>query len=537
MEKKVSHGGPKRRGSVEEVSGADGVVRYRVRIRLADHSRERIDVPAKHAINAETRAAFALVKQQIEDETGKLYKAKLARIEAAKRPKLIASSCDDYFDKLSTRREADGVRDVVHERSTWRCWISPQIGKRPITSITRDDVEDIRNMLDAEVRKRLADEDGNDGLSGARAMNVWSVLRTTFKETVRARDRAMRVRQDDPSEGHQPPLAIDPRTKTFVYPVEAAQLLACEAVPLAWREVYACAFYLYLRPGELRALTWADVNFTAGVVHVTKQYDETKNKVTRPKTANAVRDVPIAGALLPLLERLYNERTDALVLPHLEIHDDKVRADTFRSHLRLAGVDRERLFADTATTIQVNFRSTRDSGITWLSLAGVSVIAMQRRAGHRKLDTTAGYVKEPEDLTGNMGIPFAPLPQNLIGPREGLPQPSGQPSGQNRRTKVLLQKTGRAERESNAPNGSNTPDESEVSRTLDSSHVDKNEHRASKSKQRPDASGLTLDELRDARCDAIRSRVWSAVVSLDDEIAKLEREGVIDFERERAKRR
>lgn len=62
----------------------------------------------------------------------------------------------------------------------------------------------------------------------------------------------------------------------------------------------------------------------------------------------------------------------------------------------------------------VGFRSLRDTGITWLALAGVPLQHMQRRAGHDGMDTTMGYVKEAEDLSGGaIGTPFAPLPAEL----------------------------------------------------------------------------------------------------------------------------
>jgi hypothetical protein len=86
------------------------------------------------------------------------------------------------------------------------------------------------------------------------------------------------------------------RRKTFLYPREAAALLACEAVPLEWREVYALALYTYLRPGELRVLTWEDVDFSAAHIRVTKAWDYADEKIKTPKTRNGVRTVPIADS-------------------------------------------------------------------------------------------------------------------------------------------------------------------------------------------------------------------------------------------------
>jgi hypothetical protein len=92
-------------------------------------------------------------------------------------------------------------------------------------------------------------------MSGKMAQNIWRVLRTTFKESVGTRDRKLRVRTDDPSAGHKPPLTSAPRAKTFVYPVEFVRLLACGDVPIEWRQTYAVATYLYARPEELEAFT------------------------------------------------------------------------------------------------------------------------------------------------------------------------------------------------------------------------------------------------------------------------------------------
>jgi hypothetical protein len=73
----------------------------------------------------------------------------------------------------------------------------------------------------------------------------------------------------------------------------------------------------------------------------------------------------------------------------------------------------------------LNFRSWRDTGITWLAIAGVDATKMLRRAGHDTISTTLGYVKMAEDLTGTIGEPFPPLPPALV---EGAP-PSDGPRG------------------------------------------------------------------------------------------------------------
>jgi integrase len=182
---------------------------------------------------------------------------------------------------------------------------------------------------------------------------------------------------------------------------------------------------------RVKALTWSDVDFDAGTMQVSKATDARTGKPKPlPKTTNGVRAVPIDPALRPLLKRMRaGAGVDAPVLPVLGELNDKFRAKQFRAHLKRADVTRRRLFTETATLLQVDFRSCRDTGITWLALAGVDVAKMQRRAGHEDLSTTLGYVKMAEDLSGKVGTPFPPLPDELLTTRlaQGLAQAGRQP--------------------------------------------------------------------------------------------------------------
>ena len=292
--------------------------------------------------------------------------------------------------------------------------------------VTRDDIEDVRDALDVEVSKRKS-EGGIAGMSGARAANVWSVLTSMMKEACTSKRRDLRVRTDNPCLSVQPPDKTAARAKTFIYPSEFLTLVACTDVPLAWRETYAVGCYLYLRPGELRALLWTDVDFEAGVVHITKAYDEDSDTVKAPKTHNGVRDVPIPSTLVPLLEamRARTVLASTSVVPLMQDFSERRRAGWLRKHFALAKIERTRLTEQTATTMQINFRSLRDTGITWLALAGTDLAKMQRRAGHDDPSTTMGYVKMAEDLTGSIGEPFPVLPAELVPSRPPPPPRRG----------------------------------------------------------------------------------------------------------------
>jgi integrase len=408
----------RRTGTVESFRRANGSVYYRARIWLGDESRIRVDVPVKYAhpaggLSAEERAKlYAAAIQEREDKTGELLVQKRQRMAASKSSE--AESCSAYRERLNAYRLELGRRTLRHERSAWRKWIQPRIGHLPIAKTTRDDVEGIRDALDEQIalHRRTG---GNEGISGKRARNIWTVMTTTFKAAMSAKRRDLRVRTDNPCSGVLPPERTESRRRTFIYPNEMLRLLACRNVPLEWRRLYAVGCFLYLRPGELQALTAGDVDLDADVVHVTKAWDEESREVKQPKTHYGIRDVPIHPNLRPLLERLKNGKNhaDALV-PIMAKRSSFERARTLRTHMAKAKISRARLTENTATTMHIGFRSLRDTGITWLALAGVDVAKMQRRAGHDDISTTMGYVKVAEDIGGKLGEPFPPLPASLL---------------------------------------------------------------------------------------------------------------------------
>jgi len=425
---------PPRTGYVEPGRRADGSPHFVARIRLRDGSRERVKVPESYSKPAGGRTAreraelYALARQEREDETGELFEARKKRKaeQGQQHDARQGETCTRYFGRFLEHRRATGkVRRSRDLESAWSVWIAPEIGRKPIAGLSRDDVENVRDALDSAVAERRK-EGGRAGLSGARARNVWSVLTSMMKEACTSKRRDLRVRADNPCATVQPPDKTDAKAKTFVYPAEFLKLAGCADVPRDWRELYAVACYLYLRPGELRALVWTDVDFDAVVVHVTKAYDEDSRTVKSPKTRNGVRDVPIPAPLVPLLKAMHDRAADdtAAVLPLMGERSENLRSIWMRKHLARAKVTRSRLTEQSATTMKVNFRTWRDTGITWLALAGVDVAKMQRRAGHDTISTTLGYVKMAEDLTGSIGDPFPALPAALLAPPEGVGGPS-----------------------------------------------------------------------------------------------------------------
>lgn len=395
------HSTRKRTGTLERRKLADGTVRYSVRLRLADGTKSpRYDVPANYTTEAAARG-WAEGQQAKEDVDGVLMARKLehVRTEAQLAHVPHDGECADAFHVryCQTFPERDWNRSVAN---MWRKWISPMIGTTSMNAVSRDQIEDVRDQIDKAVKEGR--------MSPKYAMDVWSVLRGTFRAAVSAKDRTLRVRADDPTYGVQPPDKGPSKRKHWIYPNEFKKLIECEEVPLEWRRLYALAMYSYARPNELAALTWEMVDLEQREIKITRAIEWASGKVKAPKTAAGHRRIAIHEELYPVLVAMKGE-DGSPVSPAFNAKSRFQLARLFRAHLKLAGVARKELFDETKTDMAVNFRSLRDSGITWSAIAGVDLVKLQRRAGHEGIAMTLVYVKEAEDRPQLAGQVFPSL--------------------------------------------------------------------------------------------------------------------------------
>ena len=90
------------------------------------------------------------------------------------------------------------------------------------------------------------------------------------------------------------------------------------------------------------------------------------------------------------------------------------------------GVTREELFVQGDPTRKaITFYDLRATGITWMALRNDNPMAIKQRAGHRRFETTEGYIREAENLrAANAGQPFPPLPASLLGSGQVLAKAS-----------------------------------------------------------------------------------------------------------------
>ena len=316
-------------------------------------------------------------------------------------------------------RLAKSTRDM---KGTAAKWVGARLGTSPMAAIRREQIVAVRDAL---TRAVLAGE-----ITAKRAMNIWSdIVIAPFSRAFTDDDpRYSTVRigpaSANPTAGVKPPvtkeqLDEDRRERQPMYPHEFVRLLETAAIPIAARRIYVVATYLYVRPQELYALRWTDVDWTAREVRIRRKLDvRTGEEKPGTKSDAGVREVPIHEHLMPLLEAMHREAgSDAeRIVPLIGAARLFERfADQTRRHLKLAGIDRAELVEGSADLMPFDFRSWRTTGCTWLAMLGTDSYVIALQAGHKSPDTTWGsYIKRGPDLRQRYGEPFPPVPAELL---------------------------------------------------------------------------------------------------------------------------
>lgn len=372
-----------------------------------DHFDIRIDLPngtrsKRHCLastfdKGEARAEAHRLKAVAWADAG----ARKDTAEPASSPSAPRETLDDYAERWAASR-----RDQRETRQHLQHHILPALGAlRPLTSITRADVEAFVRQLDDNVMaKRIA---------WKTAINIFGTCTKLFDDAVNAKKVELRAlaNRTNPCTDVRGPDRGEHRQSSWLFPREADALLSSAAIPVRWRVLYSLGLYTGLRRGELAVLRVADVVIDAGYITVHKAHDRVTGGTKSTKGKRA-RRVPIEPELLPLLIAMTKDRKHEELL--IDAPPKQKVAEEFRVHLQRVGVTRSELFADDDHRRPITFHDTRHTFATWLALRGESELVIQSRLGHATTDQTQGYIEAAESVgNGNVGAPFGPLPPDL----------------------------------------------------------------------------------------------------------------------------
>jgi integrase len=287
---------------------------------------------------------------------------------------------------------------------------------KPWCEVTTADCERLRDTLDTKVQA--------GDLAAKTAFNVWSVWTTAAKAACgqwkKDKSRRSKVRDDNPCIGVAAPDRDDDKELQWLYPDEFLVLVGCEAVPVEARRIYVLATYLFVRGGELKALTWPDVDLEHGILSVRRSFDRATGLVKQTKTGNkGIRRFAIEPALLPLLRTMHDEAEGQG--PVVDMRLQKWWAADLRKHMEAAGIKREALFDTDDTRKRLRFHDLRGTGLTWMAIRGDDPLKIQQRAGHRTFEMTQKYIRTAEAVGQVIGAVFPQLPECPYGRRVRFP--------------------------------------------------------------------------------------------------------------------
>jgi integrase len=275
---------------------------------------------------------------------------------------------------------------TVALESILRIWLEPFFADRDVRRITVEDVRDLMRMMERGRRPgpKLKGDRRYGRPTGPKTVRNYI---GTLSALLNFAERNGWVSANVARHVELPSVTRNEDIR-FLEPVEV-QSLADAAIEGPYRRIdralYLTAAMTGLRQGELVALRWRDVDWTAGRIRVRRNY--VLGEFGTPKSRRSTRSVPMADALAGELDRLHqtsNWPADGDLVfgdPDMGTPLDKAAIlRRYRRALKATGLDESHRFHDLRHTFGTRMAST-----------GVPMRTLQEWMGHRDIETTQRY--------------------------------------------------------------------------------------------------------------------------------------------------
>lgn len=274
-------------------------------------------------------------------------------------------------------------------------------------AIGRQKLKDIRDVHLQQILNSQA------GRSYSHVAKLRGVMQQIF-----SRAYLSRLIPFDPSAGLVLP-ATKKKTRRSLTPEERDVFLAVEpSVPGAL--LWFCGLYTGMRPGELAALQWRDIDFAAGEIHVCRALESgTIGALKAPKTAAGVRTIPLRAALADRLRPLRGQPMEPVFVnqagnPHngatlLRLWGAVLRAMDIAMGAELY---RNQIVRSVIVDDLVPY-CLRHTFCTDLQRAGVPINIAKELMGHADISTTANIYTHGDTGTLHAYVAQMDAPQNV----------------------------------------------------------------------------------------------------------------------------
>lgn len=272
-----------------------------------------------------------------------------------------------HLERLGRKRST-----LISVESTIRVHLSPFFASRALDSISHHDVSDLVAVME------------DRGLSAKSIANYVGTASALFAFAMGPRRQWA---TSNPCRGVELPKIPDATEIRFLE-LDEVEALVSSAQPGAYaaidRALYRTAAMTGLRQGELLALRWRDVDWTAARIRVRQNY--VRGQFGTPKSRRSTRSVPMADEVAGELDRLAK-------VVSAQADDDLVFAARSGEPMERAGVLRRYRHALEAAHLDTShrFHDLRHTFGTRMAAAGVPMRTLQEWMGHRDIETTQRY--------------------------------------------------------------------------------------------------------------------------------------------------
>lgn len=250
-----------------------------------------------------------------------------------------------------------------------RCHIRPALGTRELQQIRRLDVQQFVTGL----REK--------GLSAKTVRETYRLLKRVFDQAVN-----WQMRFDNPALKVEIPKKVHNEMKCLTE--SESQKFLEEALKDRWGVLFHLALKTGLRPGELLALRWSDIDLTKKRVTVQRALvdgENTRFAFEEPKTVKSRRTIPLSESLVALLEKHKRQQPDAHRFTYNLVFANRkgeplsrrtLERRNFKRILTAAGLPNVRLY------------DLRHTHATLLLLSGENPKVVSERLGHASVAFT-----------------------------------------------------------------------------------------------------------------------------------------------------
>jgi integrase len=321
----------------------------------------------------------------------------------------VAQAAHRYL--VQSKRRGRKRSTMQNVESEVRVHLIPFFGDRPLDAITPEQVDDLVAVLEG---KRLAPKT---------VRNIVATLSALFTF---AKAPARRWAATNPCDGVELP-AVPEAIEIRFLTLDEVRLLIDHAPRGMFREIdramWLTAAMTGLRKGELVALRWRDIDWTASRIRVRQNF--VRGEFGSPKSKRSTRSVPMADDVGGVLDRLSqgsrHTAPDDLVFAHPATGGPLTKANItrrLRTALRAAGLDEAHVFHDLRHTFG-----------TRVAAVGTPMRTLQEWMGHRDIGTTqryadyapsggeAGLIAAAFARPGRRGTNEVPISADLSGPQ------------------------------------------------------------------------------------------------------------------------